>query len=210
MSIISQWVMQIIIFILIATIVDLLIPANKMKKYVHLVFGLLLLLIFTKPLIHLFSLDMELEIHKVERIMQENNDLSMSNNLLELQKREIQAEQNAYILKEVKENLISKANPVLLDKYQTEITSIELYFSDEKMDNFEHLDNITATIQSIQSIQPNEKRSEIETVVIDTKRNKKKRDEPVVVHSDHIKTELENIWELPKEQINLFWEGGAN
>src|SRR5690625_1586974 len=118
MSIITTWVMQIIIFILIATIVDLMIPANNMKKYIHLVFGLLLLLIFTKPLLYLFSLDMESEIRKVETIMYENNEqTSISNNQMQSQKNEIQAEQNAYILKEVKESLMRKANPVLMDKY---------------------------------------------------------------------------------------------
>src|SRR5690625_2577862 len=95
MTLISNWVIQIIIFIIIASIVDLMIPANKMKKYVHLAFGLLLLLIFTKPLLYIFSLDMESEIQKAEMIMYDNNEqLSISNNHLQSQKKEIQAEQN--------------------------------------------------------------------------------------------------------------------
>jgi len=206
MSIITTWVMQIIIFILIATIVDLMIPANNMKKYIHLVFGLLLLLIFTKPLLYLFSLDMESEIRKVETIMYENNEQTfISKNQIQTQKSEIQADQNAYILKEVRDSLMSKANPVLMDKYNVEIVAIQLHFIDENMDNYEHLQDITVTIHSLQE---NDETSDIETVGIDTEAIGQKNDE--LIDTEEIRTQLESIWGLPKDQIIVFWEGGAN
>lgn len=59
MEVIIQWVTQIILFIILAAIIDLLIPVDSMKKYVKLAVGLILILILLKPVFYLFNTDIE-------------------------------------------------------------------------------------------------------------------------------------------------------
>src|SRR5699024_4310463 len=122
MSLIIQWVMQIVVFILIATIIELIIPDNAMKKYVNLVVGLILILIFAQPLLHLFKIDMSSKLVEVESTLFEEGDtFNQTESLLENQKKDIQAEQDAYILSKVKEQLIDEASPALLEQHNVTI-----------------------------------------------------------------------------------------
>src|SRR5699024_12872035 len=59
MEIFSDWITQIVLFILLGTVIELLLPDTRMKKYVNLILGLLLLLILSKPILYLFSVDTE-------------------------------------------------------------------------------------------------------------------------------------------------------
>lgn len=59
MSVLIDWITQIIVFILLAIIVELFVPTTKIAKYVRLVIGLIFLLIFLKPIFYIFQLDME-------------------------------------------------------------------------------------------------------------------------------------------------------
>lgn len=59
MDVIIQWVTQIILFVILAAIIDLLIPVDAMKKYVKLAVGLILILILLKPVFYLFDADIE-------------------------------------------------------------------------------------------------------------------------------------------------------
>ena len=88
MTLISNWVMQIIIFMLIGTIIELLLPNNSMKKYIHLVFGLLLLIILAKPILHLLQVDIVSEFQKFEHVITDRNDTySETENFIEMQKK---------------------------------------------------------------------------------------------------------------------------
>lgn len=53
------WITQILIFIIVATIVDLMMPTNNMRKYVTFVLRLFLLYIFLQPMMLLFSINMQ-------------------------------------------------------------------------------------------------------------------------------------------------------
>src|SRR5690625_2656984 len=95
MDMISQWVAQIIIFLLIAALIDLLIPTNTMKKYIKLVVGIILLLIFLRPVFFLFSIDIENDLESnIDNLFQEENDNESIDYWSEMQKKEIQASQH--------------------------------------------------------------------------------------------------------------------
>uniref|UniRef100_UPI0018E19CA6 stage III sporulation protein AF n=1 Tax=Virgibacillus massiliensis TaxID=1462526 RepID=UPI0018E19CA6 len=93
---------QIILFLLLAAIIDLFIPSGSMKKYIKLVVGLILILILLKPIFFLFNIDiisaLEASIDRVEegRIEEESME-----NLIESQKNEIDGTQDAYILEQM-------------------------------------------------------------------------------------------------------------
>ena len=148
MDSIIHWVTQMIIFILLAAIIDLLIPANAMKKYVKLIFGLILMLIFLKPLFYLFNLDVNQSIESsLSQLYQEEKTGHSLENLTKLQKTDIQASQHAYILEQMANQLKSIANPSLIENHQVEIADIDFLFSSKQHASYENLEEIIVFLQ---------------------------------------------------------------
>lgn len=56
-EIFTDWVTQIILFIILASVIDLLVPANHLQKYVRLAISLILILILLQPVFYLFNTD---------------------------------------------------------------------------------------------------------------------------------------------------------
>lgn len=59
MSYLIEWVTNIILFILLATVIDMLLPNSSMQKYTKMVTGLLLIAIILTPIFKLISKDFE-------------------------------------------------------------------------------------------------------------------------------------------------------
>src|SRR5690625_1241159 len=131
-SILSDWVTQIIIFILIGTILELVIPNNSMKRYIHIVVGLILLLILVKPILYIFSVHVPTTIDKVEQTLFTDDELLFTTEKqIESQKNEIHKGQDAYIWSEVTSQLIYEGNDVLKDEYN-EITISDISFETDR------------------------------------------------------------------------------
>ena len=59
MSFLSSWISNIIIFILLATVIDMLLPSSSLQKYTKMVIGLLLIAIIITPILSLFQTNFE-------------------------------------------------------------------------------------------------------------------------------------------------------
>ena len=59
MDLIKEWVTNIILFILFATVLDMVLPNSKFQKYTKMVVGLLLISIILTPIFKLFTYDLE-------------------------------------------------------------------------------------------------------------------------------------------------------
>ena len=59
MEFIKEWVTNIILFILFATVIDMVLPNSKFQKYTKMVAGLLLIAIILTPIFKLFTYDFE-------------------------------------------------------------------------------------------------------------------------------------------------------
>ncbi|SFA71741.1 stage III sporulation protein AF [Lentibacillus halodurans] len=210
MDILIDWVTQIIIFLLLASIVDLLVPATSMKKYVKLAVGLILILIFLKPVFYLFDMDVRQALEgSMAQVENEQNEIGQTENLMKTQKNEIQASQHAYILEQMAVQLKDVANSSLQQEYQQEITHIDFQFSNEAdltYDNMdEKLNEVTVTLQESE---PGEGGVDIvEDVVINT-------DEPSENETEFdvegIKQLLHTLWDVEKEKITIIEEGGSS
>src|SRR5699024_7983286 len=134
-------------FDVLATIIDLLIPTTSMKKYIKLVLGLILMLIFLQPIFHLFQVDIEQTIESSLFQLEEQSfqDESLEN-LTEMKKVEIQASQDAYILEQLNIKLIDLAKEPLLEQHQAEITNIEFTFTDDSQKSYETLEEIIVVL----------------------------------------------------------------
>ena len=59
MEFIKEWVTNIILFILFATVIDMLLPNSKFQKYTKMVTGLLLIAIILTPIFKFLTQDFE-------------------------------------------------------------------------------------------------------------------------------------------------------
>lgn len=206
MNSITLWVIQIIIFLIIATIIGLIVPDNKLKKYVNTVIGLLLLLTFAKPLLFLFSVDVDTHIKQVEQMVFKDNSIQFEmENSYNLQKKEIQATQDAYILKEIERQLTLEANPDLIDSYEYEISALELHFiPGAKQSEIEGLESITVQLKDVSE---QEMTSEVKPIVIDTNQQSEQKQPPV---GNEIMEQLAEVWGVEINQIEVIFEGGTS
>ena len=180
MDMLIQWVTQIVIFILLATIIDLLIPAHSMKKYVKFVVGLILILIVMQPIFYLFQTDIKQALEaSVKDYLFDDQATEDMNDLIEMQKSEIQSTQHEYILKQMAVQLESIVEIPLMDSYQAEIVDIAYTFNQPTDYAYEDLEEV---IVYLRELEDEEGRIDaVDDVVINT-------DEPIDVDHDE-KTE---------------------
>ncbi|TDQ41651.1 stage III sporulation protein AF [Aureibacillus halotolerans] len=111
MAYLTSWAADIILFILLATIVDLLLPQNTFKTYAKVVLSLLLVSILLSPVFQLFKLD--------ANDLLENTAFGESSYEKEIEqtiknrKKEIHAAQSAYISEQVAVQMKSQAEEEL-------------------------------------------------------------------------------------------------
>lgn len=203
MALLGTWITQIIVLMLIGTIVELLLPNNRMRKYVNLVSGLLLLLILTQPILYLFSVDMTKMVHQVEdTLFDTDSSLQMSEKKMKTQKQDIESMQEAYIWNEISSQLTQSANEVLEEKYELTVTGIEVEANEDETD----IENILTTIALKSKQNKNEGHDiDISPVEIDAKETKTEAvDEE---KGQVIREELAKVWDVDPSQIQLLREG---
>lgn len=208
MDMLIQWVTQIIIFLLLAAIIDLLVPATSMKKYIKLVVGLILILILLQPIFYLFNINIQNELKSsFLQLSEESSSNESVENLIELQKNEIQGSQDAYILEQMAVQLKDLAEDPLLEEYRTEIRDIQFLFSSEEDYTFENLEEVIVYLREADEEDEEGAVDLVEDVEINT-------GDPVVEEeeqdSEEIKALLREVWELRNKEVTITWEGGTS
>ncbi|MFS0751473.1 stage III sporulation protein AF [Oceanobacillus sp. 1P07AA] len=205
MNLLIDWVTQIIIFIIIASIIDLLIPANDLKKYVRLVTGLVLILIILQPVFHLFDTDIDTVISSsMNEIEQQYKSTDSLENQIEFQKNEIQASQDAYILEQMAVQLENVAEDPLKEQYNMMVEDIEFQFTEKSEVSFEDLTEVIVFIKEAE--QGEGAVNTVEDVVIDSNSEKTS---PEVDFSE-MEMLLMELWEITDKKVTVYWEGGTS
>src|SRR5690625_3760538 len=101
MELFIEWITQIIIFLLLASFVDFLLPDTNIKKYSKLVIGLILILIFLKPLFSLLTIDMKTSLEQSFIKIYDESEEESFEKMMKIEKEDIQASKDAYILEEM-------------------------------------------------------------------------------------------------------------
>lgn len=165
MEFIREWITNIILFILLATVLDMLLPNSSMQKYTKMITGLLLIAIILTPVFKIISQDFEAAFASIQNF-EKTSDKGMGN-LIEMNKKEIQASQEAYILETMAVQLEKDADKELMEQYGLQITNIEI--SINQNDRLAFPDNLKKVIVSVE--EPDMKAEAIkavETVKIST------------------------------------------
>ncbi|MCQ6273742.1 stage III sporulation protein AF [Bacillus sp. V3B] len=203
MEFIKEWVTNIILFVLFATMVDMLLPNSKFQKYTKMVIGLLLIAIILTPIFKLVSQDFEQTVAAIPKL-QGNNEYQMKN-LIELQKSEIEASQDAYILKQMAVQLKEDAEEELMDQYGLVIADIDLLV--DKDDQRPFPENLQKVV--IQLKQPNEETEAVEVVKsIEINAQEPLTPKTKTENNDKIAQLLSRKWNVDADAIELQIERG--
>ncbi|MDP4157808.1 MAG: stage III sporulation protein AF [Bacillota bacterium] len=203
MSYLIQWVTNIILFILLATVIDMLLPNSSMQKYTKLVTGLLLIAIILTPILKLTSSNFDSMLASLPNFSSVNEN-NMKNSI-EMKKNEIQATDHAYILEQMAVQLKKGVAEELMKKYSLEIDKVEISTNDKSNQTFpNNLQKLTVHLK-----QPADNALAVEVVKpieINTKKpfsSKKMADK-----SAEISAFLSKKWNVDEKTIEVSIEGG--
>lgn len=206
LAILSDWISQIIIFIFIGSILELIIPNNSMKRYVHIVVGLILLLILIKPILFLFSTHVPSAIEQIEHaIFNQDEALFTSEKEIDLKEKEIHQQQDAYIWNEVKSQMMFEANKELQQE-AIGITVSDIQFLADEEEQLE-LDNINKIIVTLTSAEEERGVAIVQPIEIGKDDIEEKQDESPL--GNEVREVLAALWRIETEKIEYIWEEGA-
>ncbi|MED3791306.1 stage III sporulation protein AF [Niallia alba] len=206
MNFITEWVTNIILFILLATVVDMLLPNSTFQKYAKMVAGLLLITVILTPVFKLISSDFE-DVFTASAMGQPEQ--KNMNNSIELKKREIQASLDEYTLNKMAVQLKEDANEELIANYGMEINSIQLSIDKEKDVGFPA--NLTELVIHMKdSKEQNNVVEAVSPVRIDTQQPLLDKDESKQMDTESIISFLSEKWEVRDDAIVIMYEGGED
>ncbi|MCA1054784.1 stage III sporulation protein AF [Rossellomorea aquimaris] len=200
MSFLTEWITNIIVFVLLATVIDMLLPSSNMQKYVKIVTGLLLITIILTPLLKLMTSDVDAIVDSFH-LKGSSQDHSVEN-LIEMKKKEIQASQRAYILEQMAVQMKQQVEKELMDEHGKVIEEVVV-----KADDLENIpDSITEVTVYLSSAKEGQAIEAVRNVEIDT------GEKTLVKKTDHNGSQMASLlakeWNLSPEKI-IIAEGGA-
>lgn len=210
MDFLTDWITNILLFILLAVVVELLLPQTSLQKYVKMVIGLLLISIILNPIFKLFSSDLE-DLLKNANVLFEKDVNTNIENSIENQKIDIQADQNAYILEQTAVQLVEMTEKELMDTFNYQFRNVELVV-DENYRSYLQPEDVMENLLSIQvSLQEAAEEKPVVKQVDEVRIN---LSEP---YETEFKLDIEPIarfladkWEVDKELLAISFERGQN
>lgn len=204
MSFLTEWIANIILFIMLAVILDLLLPNSAMQKYAKMVISLLLIVIILSPIFKLLSADINTLVSDVQ--MESPAKEEEIKKMIDLQKKEIQASNDAYILENMAVQLKSQAKEELVQSYDVTIKQISLSVDEPFKEIQNSLQGIEVTLEAEEA--GSEAVETIQPVVLGAAETAETQKENQIRRASEIKAYLASIWEVDPEKISLKMEGG--
>jgi stage III sporulation protein AF len=205
MSFLSSWITNIILFVLLAIVLELLLPNSALQKYVKMVIGLLLIVIILTPVLKFITEDFDKVLASVgvSTIAQEKK----IENLIESKKREIQASQHAYILEQMAVHMKTAIEEELMANYGVTISKIDIEAKQDEQGQIQEVTEIYVTL-SDQPVSEPQAVEVVKRVEIDTSKQRKRQSEANNEQHQEMQSFLSYRWGIKKEVIFITLEGG--
>ena len=208
MSFITEWVTNIILFVLLATVVDMLLPNSTFQKYAKMVAGLLLITVILTPVFKLVNHNFE---DVVESAAFKTTDDKNIKNSIEMQKKEIQASLDEYTLNKMAVQMKEEANKELVDQYGVEIETLSITVDHNSEKSFpENLEKLVISLKQGNGEQNENAVEVVKSVEINTQNPNSSESEQIQVDTESITSFLANKWDVKDENIDIVTEGGEN
>lgn len=211
MQFLTEWINNIILLILLASVLELLLPNSSLQRYVKMVVGLLLLVIILTPLLSILTKDVDGWVSAIGSSNQliEEKDVQFS---LENKKKEIQQVSLAYISEQVAVQLKRQVEEEMITKFEKEVVAVNVALKDflEEEDYLNSVTQVSIHLRSINGTEEviNETIPAVALVNIDTTKqvevlNEEKTNETEILQY------LATTWPIPIEKIEVLMEGGS-
>ncbi|WP_102345635.1 stage III sporulation protein AF [Bacillus sp. Marseille-P3661] len=207
MEFLYEWITNIILFVLLAIIIDLLLPNSNIQRYTKMVIGLLLIIIILNPILKVFNTDMENILSSIQLPgIQEKKEVE---NLIENKKKEIQASQRAYILEQMAVHMKSIVEEELMVNHGYQIDTVQLQFEEgEEELTQEHLQTVKVFINKVDTeSQPESSIPVINEIKIDTSQPLTQIDLKSLTGVQEL---LSETWQIDREKVEVVMEGGKS
>ena len=200
MDIITGWITNIIVLILLATVLELLLPNSNMQRYVKMVIGLMLMAVILSPILTIFTKDFDAMLRTVT--LTDSIQNANMENQIESKKSEIQASNAAYIEEQMAVQMKSQVEKELRDQFNLEITSVSLQL--KNLDGEKDIDQIAVTVNEAgaeKSVQ------EVDAVSVSIDIQEEEVEETDTL-SRKVAYFLADEWELYPKQVGVQVKGG--
>ncbi|MGG1573685.1 stage III sporulation protein AF [Fictibacillus sp. NRS-1165] len=207
MNFLTDWISNIVLIILLAVIVDLLIPNSSFQKYIKMVVGLLLILAILNPILKIAGSNVD-KVFEAIGVEHQFNESDIKNSI-EKNKKEIQDSQSAYILEQTRVHMENLVKEELKANYGVAILSLQLIPKSGPSQG-----ELTAkTIDSVHVV-IGQGGDQKDISVPAVKKVEINADQPVQkeketqIEAKPIQTFLAKKWQMKKENVLIFTEGG--
>ncbi|WP_062048192.1 stage III sporulation protein AF [Bacillus sp. JCM 19034] len=214
MGSLTGWLTTIILIILLATILEMILPNSHMQRYVKMVVGLLLLVAMLQPLLSIFTEDVDEWL--VSLSIQTDETEKIVHEAINLQKKEIELGQRAYISEQMAVQLENQVKEGLKEGYDLELASVEVELVWKE--GLETMHDAMEALESIHTFVSKELEEQQETEVeivqpvhIQVTQTNHKEDVEEKEEEDpleEVQQFLAHNWDVPEEKIIVAWEGG--
>lgn len=198
----GDWIRNIALFIIFAVFLEMLMPDNSFKKYIHILLGLVLMLILTKPITSFLLKDFSLE------DMIEINELEVERQTILKEKNIIQSNQNHLIIDTYKDKLSMQIKKLI--ESNTDYTSNVIHIminEDTNSEDYGTIEELKIQVTDKQSGSP--EMSTIEPIKPITIHTKTKKDNRIndsyrdIETEKNIKNLLINFYNLSGDNIHI-------
>ncbi len=196
---ITGWITNIIVLILLATVLELLLPNSSMQRYVKMVIGLMLMAVILSPVLSIFTKDFDSMLRSAT--LDSSTENKKMENAIESKKSEIQASNAAYIEEQMAVQMKSQVEKELREQFNLEISSVALDLTE--VDGEKNIDHIIVTVNEAGS---EKSVSDIEAVTVSL------AVEDGMDSTDHVSRKvayfLADEWALYPKQVGVMVKGG--
>jgi stage III sporulation protein AF len=204
----SDWLKQIVLLVLIATFIDLLLPNNRLDRYVKLVMGLLIILAMLSPVFQLLSEDHDL---RSFAFLGSSPALSKEVSMEEIKKQgeALKQEQQQWIRQEAEARAGEQLKDELQQRFQAKVEKAEVKL---KMDGNEQAIEGILVVMRPQASPASQSDRSVEPVEINVGKSgdiaqEKDQEENRQKLQWDVMHYLENHWNVPRENIYVEVQG---
>ncbi|MDQ0175141.1 stage III sporulation protein AF [Bacillus chungangensis] len=200
MSYFTEWIMQIIIFLLFMTIIEMLLPSGTTKKYTKVIMSLLLISLILSPLYTFFTSDVEKilsDIYQSERSSQ-NAEVEKT---FEMKKKEIQASLRAYTLEQLSVQMNELVEEELIAQFNLKIDEIDIEIEGDLV----AVDQIAAITVYLREVEEDGLIAPVALVNISPSLEKNRQS---LAEEKQVAQVLADQWEVSEQIIDVLIEGG--
>ncbi|PEI49019.1 stage III sporulation protein AF [Bacillus pseudomycoides] len=204
MQFVTEWIRNIIVFLLLATMLNLILPNSNLQKYVKFVVSLLLVVLILTPLFKLLQTDVN---EVIANFNQEKYvaDGSIKNSI-DTKKKEIQALTRAYSLEEMAVKMKKEVGKEFEKKYGVTVSEIKIIAAEtkEEVKAAKDIQSVIVTLKEAE-VKKNDAIETVKPVEINTRAPRKTSEETNV----EMKQFFSSRWQLEDKQIQVQMEGGT-